>query len=38
MQNVIVANAEETLYPKRNSMTVKPPPAEKLIRITMEAI
>jgi hypothetical protein len=38
MKNVVVANAEETLYPKRNSMTVKPPPAEKLIRITMEAI
>lgn len=38
MQNVVVVNAEETLHPKRNSMTVKPPPAEKLIRITMEAI
>jgi hypothetical protein len=38
MQNVVVANSEETLHPKRNSMTVKPPPAEKLIRITMEAI
>lgn len=36
MQAAVVAPAEETLHPKRNSVTVRP--AEKLIKITMEPI
>jgi hypothetical protein len=36
MQTAVVEKAEETMHPKRNSVTVKP--AEKLIKITMETI
>jgi len=36
MQAAVVSAAEETIHPKRNSVTVKP--AEKLIKITMETI
>ncbi len=36
MQSAVVSTAEETMHPKRNSVTVKPP--EKLIKITMEPI
>jgi len=37
MEKSVVEKAEETVHPKRNSVTVRPVP-EKMIKITMEAI